>query len=176
MRHIPIAVAVLFIISFTFLACGEGESDVYTSTTTGDGNIAWANIQEGIEKAQSENKKLLVYVHTDWCSWCKRMEEETFADESVAAYMNDNFVPVTLDAESEKIVRYNGQEMSEEQVAQSLGVEGFPTHIFLTSNGEPLTIMPGYMPPDRFINVLSFIAEDHYLDTEWEDYLEQQAS
>ncbi len=170
MRYFTIAI--IFIVSSGFIACGQSDSNA--TTNKGNDLIPWTNIQDGAEQALNENKKLYVYVYTDWCSWCKRMEEETFADESVANYMNDKYVPVSLDAESQKQVRFNGQRMSEQDVASTLGAEGFPTHVFLTSDGEPVTIAPGYLPPERFINVLSFIAEDHYKNMDWEEYVSQQ--
>jgi thioredoxin-related protein len=156
------------ILSIGSLACSDGESN--RSAVKNDGKISWKNIEEAAEVARLQNKKLFVYVHTDWCSWCRRMEEETFSNDAVAEYMNDKFIPVSLDAESQRRVTFNGQRMTEQAVAAEFGVEGFPTHIFLTSDGEPIRIAPGYLPPDRFIDVLSFIAEDHYRYMNWEEY------
>ncbi len=171
MQQTMIVAAVLFVVSLGFLACVQTESDA--AATRDEGKISWKNIEQAAETAGNQNKKIFVYVHTDWCTWCKRMEEETFSNNDVAEYMNDKFMPVALDAESQKQVKFNGQQMTEQDVASMFGVEGFPTHIFLNSNGEPITIAPGYMPPDRFIKVLSFIAEDHYKHTEWEEYVNQ---
>ncbi len=170
MRHIK--VAIIFLVSFVFIACGQSETDAASNKS--NSKISWTNIQDGAEKALNDDKMIFVYVHTDWCSWCKKMEEETFSDEAIVNYMNDKFVPVSLDAESQKQVRFNGQQMSEQEVASTLGAEGFPTHVFLTSEGQPVTVAPGYLPPERFINVLSFIAEDHYKNMDWEDYVGQQ--
>jgi thioredoxin-related protein len=168
----PVLIA-LFVSIIGFTACGEN-NNAAQSVKKGDGKIAWQNIETGIESARLQEKKLFVYVYTDWCSWCRRMEDEVFSNDRVAEYMNDKYIPVALDAESQQQVRFDGRNVTEQQVASMLGVEGFPTSIFMSPAGEPITVAPGYLPPDRFINVLSYIADDHYRHTEWEEYMDRQ--
>lgn len=172
MKQAAIIATVLFAVTFGLTACGETESDARALNS--NSKISWKDIEEATKTAGEQDRKLFVYVHTDWCSWCKKMEDETFADDAVAEYMNRNFEPVEIDAESQRQVTFNGRQMTEQEVASTLGVEGFPTHVFMNSAGEPITVAPGYMPPERFIHVLSYIAEDYYQHTDWEEYLNQQ--
>lgn len=157
-----------------FSACDRSDSP-HMGALKNDGKVAWRHISEGLRDAAENNKKLFVYVYTDWCSWCKRMEREVFSSDTIAEYMNTNYIPVALDAESSRKVTFGGREMTEQQLASELGADGFPTHIFLNASGERITMVRGYMPADRFIHVLSFIAEDHYRYVDWEEYLEKQA-
>lgn len=167
-------VAVIFIAaSLLFIACDR--SDTGTPLSKGDGKISWKNFEQAAEIAAHDNKKLFVYVHTDWCSWCRKMENETFSDDAVAEYLNNNYIPVSIDAESQQRILFNGQRMTEEEVASALGVEGYPTNIFLSSDGDPITVAPGYLPPDRFMKVLSYIAEDYYTHMEWDEYANRSA-
>jgi thioredoxin-related protein len=165
-------IAALIVLSFSIIACGNKTSD--ETAQYGDGKIAWEELDTAGKSAQLHEKKLFIYFHTDWCSWCKRMETETFANDSVAEYVNTNFIAVTIDAESKKQITFNGNKMSMQELASTLGVQGFPTHVFLDSGGEPITLTPGFMPAERFLEVLSYIAEDHYKTTEWEVFMQNR--
>jgi thioredoxin-related protein len=133
--------------------------------------ITWESMQDAGIKAQNENKKILVYVYTDWCSWCRKMEGEVFTDAGVAEMLNSTFIPVALNAESGSKVMFNGMNTSEKELAQMFGVRGFPTTLFLTASGDPITVAPGFIPADRFVNVMKFIGEDHYKSMQWEEFL-----
>ncbi|MFN3590463.1 MAG: thioredoxin family protein, partial [Spirosomataceae bacterium] len=41
--------------------------------------IAWLTIEEAFDKIQTQPKKVLIDVYTDWCGWCKVMDKNTFA-------------------------------------------------------------------------------------------------
>jgi thioredoxin-related protein len=163
---------VVFVIALlAFYGC-EGSSG--GSAKKGDGKIAWQKVDAGMQYSRSNNKKLFMYVYTDWCSYCKKMENEVFSDDKVAAYLNENFTPVAIDAESRTRIRFGSDEMTEQEYAAMLGVQGFPTHVFMTADGEPITLAPGYIPAENFLKVLSYIAEDHYLHMSWDAFLTRE--
>jgi len=43
-----------------------------------DAAINWLTWEEAISKCKVQKRKLLVDVYTDWCGWCKRMDQATF--------------------------------------------------------------------------------------------------
>ena len=45
---------------------------------------------------------------------------------------------------------YQGKEYTERQFASEFGVSGYPSTIFLTAKGEPITIYPGFADPVKF--------------------------
>ncbi|MBS4027976.1 MAG: thioredoxin family protein [Ignavibacteriales bacterium] len=136
----------------------------------------WTNFNDGLETAAKSKKKVLVDVFTDWCAWCKRMDKDVYEQPDVKAYLAKNFILVKMDAESNNEVTYNGQSLSETQLAQDLGIDGYPSTVFFLPNGEVITAVPGYVPPEKFLLILKYIAEDHYNTMEWEDFETKQAS
>src|SRR5688500_9008598 len=54
---------------------------------------------EAFQKAQQEDKPVLLSVCYSACHWCHVMERESFEDEETAALMNQHFVPVKVDRE-----------------------------------------------------------------------------
>jgi thioredoxin-related protein len=73
------------------------------------GPIKWFSLQEADSLYQTNPKPLFIDVYTDWCGWCKRMDATTFQDKSIANYLNSNFYPVKLDAETNDSIRFQGK-------------------------------------------------------------------
>lgn len=140
------------------------------------GAIAWKSFDEGTILAKQSNKKILVDVYTDWCSWCKKMDSEVYTDEKVVRLLDEQFVPVKLNAESGKAVSFQGNTLTETEFARQLGVSGYPTTLFFDQDAKPITALPGYVVPDRFQAVLDFIGKDYYKTISFQQYLSRQSS
>lgn len=80
---------------------------------------------ETIEAAKSANKMIMLDFYTDWCVPCKQMTERIFTQERVGDVINDSFVVFRVDAEKGEGV----------ELAKRFEVTGYPTLIFLDSNG-----------------------------------------
>lgn len=134
-------------------------------------NLEWKKFEAALAEAGKMNKKVLVDVYTDWCGWCKKMDASTYADAGIASYLNKNYVVVKLNAESASKLVYRGTEYTERDFASTFGVSGYPSTIFLTAQGEPITIYPGFADPVKFQKVLSFIGENYYQKMKFEEYV-----
>ena len=55
--------------------------------------------EEAFTRARAEDKPLLLSVGYSACHWCHVMERESFEDDSVAALLNRDFVPIKVDRE-----------------------------------------------------------------------------
>ena len=132
--------------------------------------LQWCSFEKGLAEAKKTNKKMLVDVYTDWCGWCKRMDTDTYSNADIASYLQDKYVVVKLNAESSTRQSYNGKQYTEQELAGEFGVTGYPTTIFFKSDGAAITALPGYADAANFKTILSYIAEDHYLNTKFEDY------
>ena len=64
--------------------------------------LKWYSFQEGLEKAQQENKLILIDFYTDWCGWCKKMDKETYSDAKIISLVESGFVPVKVNPEEDK--------------------------------------------------------------------------
>jgi thioredoxin-related protein len=140
----------------------------------GKEKLKWMSFNEGVAVAKKSGKKVMVDVYTDWCGWCKRMDRDTYSDGTIADYLSKNYVAVKLNAESAGKLDYKGHSYTERELAAAFGVNGYPSIIFLTQDGEPITVYPGYADPQKFKTVLSYIAEDYYKTTKFQDYVENR--
>ena len=134
----------------------------------------WNSFDSGLEAAKSSNKKVLIDVYTDWCGWCKKMDAEVYTDAAVKDYLGKNFVIIKLNAESDGTIHYKGREYTHPQIAAAFGINGYPTTIFLKENGDPITLLPGFLDASKFIYVLSYIAENEFEHKPFDTYLKEK--
>jgi len=147
-------------------------SQQYT-TRSAKGKVGpqWKSFSDGLATAKSQNKKIMVDVYTDWCGWCKKLDAEVYSEDKVKDYLDRHFISVKLNAESMKKHHFNGGEYSEAEIAQMFGVTAYPTIIFMNPDGKGITMLPGFVPAETFINVLTYIKEDYYKTMKWDEFL-----
>lgn len=164
------------LVAQTKSASGSGKA------TSSAGEIKWISLEEA-EKLNSKSKtqkKVFVDVYTDWCGWCKVMDKNTFKNEKVAAYVNQKFYAVKLDAEQREPITL-GQQKFEfvpqgqkgyHQLAAALmnGQMSYPTTVFLDEKLQMIQPIPGYMDAAAFHQVATFIGDDHYKKQQFEKY------
>lgn len=118
------------------------------------------NLESGLVEAKKQNKLILVDVYTDWCKACKKMDADVYSNEEIIEYLKANFIFVKLNGEGNSKMTYNNRVVTETDIAKQFGVDGFPTTIFLKSNGSLISSTPGYYPPDTFLNILHEIIKN----------------
>ncbi len=144
------------------------------------GRVNWITLEEAQEKSKTEKRKIFVDVMTDWCGWCKRMEETTFTDPAVAQYLNEHFYAVKFNAEQtndivfhNKTYRFksnNGRgyhELASEWLNNRLS---FPTSVFLDENLNLIQPLPGYQDATKLQAILHYFGTDSHRTTPWETY------
>jgi uncharacterized protein YyaL (SSP411 family) len=107
---------------------------------------------EAFEKASKENKPILLSIGYSTCHWCHVMERESFEDETLAKYLNENFVPIKVDREERPDV-----DKIYMTAMQSMGLGGgWPLNAFLTPELKPF-YGGTYFPPEAKYGRPSFL-------------------
>ncbi len=116
--------------------------------------INWLTIEEAEKKMAESPRKVFIDVYTDWCGWCKKMDKNTFADNDVAAYVNEHYYAVKLNAEAKETINVKGTQYSPAQLAQSFRVNSYPTVVFIDETFSYVTPVPGYQDAKNFKKIL----------------------
>ena len=142
--------------------------------------VSWYSFEEAVSASQQGKRKIFIDVYTDWCGWCKRMDATTFSDPAVAEILQNKFYPVKFNAEQREPITFNnhtfnfvprGTKGYHELAAALLSNKlSYPTVVFLNEKFEIIQVLPGYRKADEFLKIATFIGEDHYLTTSWEDF------
>ncbi len=86
-----------------------------------------------LERAQRENKLLLVSIGYAACHWCHVMEAECFEDEEVAKIMNERFINIKVDREE----RPDVDQIYMDALQMMTGGGGWPLNIVALPDGRP---------------------------------------
>lgn len=133
------------------------------------------SFEDVLKKAASENKRVIINVYTDWCTWCKKMDSEAYSNSEVKKLLEENFVLYKLDAEGKNKLTYNGKKYTEEELSQLFEVSSLPSTVFLEPDGKlikfsydnyPMNNIPGYLKTDEFKKLLQFFKDGKYKDTD----------
>jgi thioredoxin-related protein len=145
-------------------------------------DINWISWEEAVElsKTDAQPKKIFVDVYTDWCGWCKKMDQNTFQNPEVSKYMQDNFYMVKMDAEGKDPIEYQGKTFKyvpsgrrgyhELAAALLQGKMSYPTVVFLDEELNMLSPVPGYQQVDPFMQIAKYFGDNIYKDKDWQSY------
>ena len=62
--------------------------------------INWRQWDNGpFSEAKKLHKPVLLALSAVWCHWCHVMDETTYSDADIISFINDNFIPVRVDAD-----------------------------------------------------------------------------
>ncbi|MBK6930271.1 MAG: DUF255 domain-containing protein [Saprospirales bacterium] len=145
--------------------------------------VQWLSVEEALEKSKTDKRKIFIYVYTEWCGYCKLMDESTFTDPAVAEYLNgDNYYAVKFNAEQQEDIVFNNRtyhfrrngsggygyhELAAEWLNNSLK---FPTVVFLDESLEVIQPISSYLKGPKLEAILHYYGTNSHKTTPWETY------
>jgi thioredoxin-related protein len=105
-------------------------------------DIQWRKgYNEARKEAAEKDKPLLLDFGTENCFWCRRLDIDVFRDKDVIALINEQFVPLRIDANREP------------RLVEALRIQSYPTLVFAGSDGKILGVQEGYLDAGRFLEL-----------------------
>lgn len=142
--------------------------------------INWLDIEQGVKKAIDQDKILLINVYTEWCGFCKRLDQTTFMDKDVMPIIKENFIPVKFNAEMNASIIFDGKKYDyiKEGRRGHHGLAGYlldnrlgyPTLVYVLKNGKIIHRSPGFRNETDMLKELTYIKEGHYKRVDWRTY------
>ncbi len=130
-----VAVIVVFIIGFA------------------NADIKWeTDLNTAFERAEKENRLLMIYLYSPRCHYCKFMEEKVFPAKEVQEIVNKNFVPVKV-----RKCTDDGQ-----FIKVHYGYMGTPMFYFVKPDGDLIKSIFGAWQKKDFLKILEYFAGGHY--------------
>jgi thiol:disulfide interchange protein DsbD len=94
------------------------------------------DFEGALARAKVEKKLLVVDAWAEWCAACKELDEKTWPDPEISAWIAQNAVAVRVDTFKMR-----------PDLAQSLRILGYPTVLVLDGNGQTLRRREGFQAP-----------------------------
>ena len=129
------------------------------------------DLREDLAEANAEGKRLLVMFEQRGCIYCTKMHEEVFPIPEIDAYIRDNYFVVQLNLFGDvEVTDFDGEVLSEKDMAQKWGILFTPTLLFLpeevpedmTAVRAAVANMPGAFGKHTTLNMLTWVVEHGY--------------
>ncbi|MDD5440305.1 MAG: thioredoxin family protein [Candidatus Omnitrophica bacterium] len=105
--------------------------------------VSWENdLTRALAKAKDGGKPVMADFYTDWCGWCKKLDQDVYTDAAVNR-LAERFVCVKVNCQTDK------------QAPSRYGVTGYPTIIFFDALGNVQEKVIGYRARQDFINIMN---------------------
>ena len=131
--------------------------------------IIWHTLEAAADANKIEKKFIFIDIYTDWCGWCKKMDQSTFLDSGVVSYMNEHFYAVKMNAESKDPIAYKevlyeykmfGTKGYNELAVNLLSSKmSFPSFVVLSKKEVKLGTIVGFQKPTELILALKGFVE-----------------
>jgi thioredoxin-related protein len=130
----------IFLVLLSFISCQQAKDVAQKKPYN---QLNWLkDFKEAAALAKKEGKNLLAQVSTEWCPYCKYIEEHV-VDNNVAKKMSE-YVLVYVD----------GDKNSSQPIMERYKVRGFPTFILFDSNSKEIRRFNDASSPDEFLAYL----------------------
>ena len=144
-------------------------------------------LPEDLEEAGKHGKRFAVMWELKGCPYCKETHFVNFARPDITSYIKANFEVLQLNIiGSRKVTDFDGQEISEKELAAKYGVRFTPTFQFFDEDPAALKTLPpqkrevarapGYLRPDDFLAMFRYVREKAYRDKSFRDYVKSLPS
>jgi uncharacterized protein YyaL (SSP411 family) len=115
--------------------------------------------EEAFSRARTAGKPIFLSIGYSTCHWCHVMARESFEDEAIAAFLNENFISIKVDREE----RPDVDRVYMMFVQATTGGGGWPMSVWLTPDLEPFFGGTYFPPDDRggrrgFLSILGELA------------------
>lgn len=111
----------LIILSMSVVSCGKKGVSI----------LAVAKMQA----AQEDKDILLKFTGSDWCTWCRRLDNEVFNTELFKKEVTKHFVILVLDFPRDESLLSQRSYRQNEKLYREYGVLGLPTIILADAEG-----------------------------------------
>lgn len=99
------------------------------------GQIQWyTNYNQAVQEAQRTRLPIILFfTGSDWCGWCKKMQQEIFSSPEFVQSAGNSFIFVEVDFPMNKQLPPEITQQNT-QLKQKYGVTGYPTLVILDYN------------------------------------------
>ncbi len=137
--------------------------------------LSFLDLPADLEEAVDSGKEgLIVYFGQKHCAYCQALMEVNFGQEDIVAYTREHFDVVPIDIWSDRqVVTMDGETLSEKAFAERERTNFTPSLIFYAGDGEEVLRLRGYYPPYKFRAALEYVADGHYGQYSFPEYLDR---
>lgn len=120
------------------------------------------NLPEALKSAQEHDRSVfMVCSGSDWCGWCRRLEQEVLSSQVFLDNMTNEYELVYIDMPNDKSLLSDWGKKHNEEVCEKYGVRGFPSCFILDKDGKIVSRM-GYEEggADKYSKTVKYLKDN----------------
>ena len=137
------------------------------------------DLQEDLDEANAEGKRLAIFFEQRGCIYCTKMHESVYPDPELSDYIDENFFVIQLNLHGDlEVIDFDGDTLTEKQIARKWGILFTPSVIFLPEEVEEgktaiqsaVAMMPGAFGRGTTLDMFTWVNEKRYTLDSDEDF------
>ncbi|QOG03223.1 thioredoxin fold domain-containing protein [Flavobacterium sp. MDT1-60] len=121
---------------------------------------------------QIQKRKIIVFIHTDWCQYCQKMKSTTFKNPEIIQSLNSDFYLIDFNAEEKRDIKFNDQLFKYQPSGNNVGIHElalqlgtmnnqivYPVLCVLNEKNEIILQYNNYLSPKDFKLLLEKLKE-----------------
>ncbi|MEM5543481.1 thioredoxin family protein [Sulfitobacter sp. AS92] len=170
------AAAAAVLLAWPLAAAELGDDGLHKTSWMRD---TFKDLREDLEEANAEDKRLMLMFEQRGCVYCTKMHEEVYPASEISEYIEENYFVVQLNLHGDiEVTDFDGETLSEKQMARKWGMLFTPTLMFLpqevsedaTAPQAAVAVMPGAFGKGTTLDMLTWVNEERYALEGVEDF------
>ncbi|WP_029271213.1 thioredoxin fold domain-containing protein [Flavobacterium sp. KJJ] len=141
-------------------------------TSTGFSQLKVISFEEIDSLQQIQKRKIIIFIHTNWCQFCQSMKNTTFKNQEIIEKLNSDFYFLDLNAEEKRDIAFNNQVFKYQPSGNNVGVHElalqlgtlnnqivYPVLCVLNEKNEIILQYSSYLGPKDFKLLLEKLKE-----------------
>jgi thiol:disulfide interchange protein DsbD len=103
------------------------------------GSTGWLeqDLEGALARAKAEQKLVLVDTYAEWCAQCKELDEKTWPDAALKAWIQQHAIAIRIDTDARR-----------KDLGEKLQIRSYPTVLLLDAEGRELRRSLGFQTPE----------------------------
>ena len=136
---------------------------------------SFLDIQDDIEEAANQDKRLILYFYQDGCPYCAKLLRDNFGQRHIAKKTQHHFDIISINMWGDRDVTWvDGTGAREKRFAARMKVMFTPTMLFLDEKGNIALRVNGYYSPEKFDAALDYVSGHHEEKLSFRDFFQQR--
>jgi thioredoxin-related protein len=175
----------LLIIHIMLLLCSATQASIDTAEVFDDQplnedlilpdwfKVSFLDLQEDLDEAIQKGKQgIILYFGQKRCPYCKAHLENNWGQKDIRAYTQKHFDVIHINIRGQReVTGLDGNSYTEKEFAIKYQTNFTPSLVFINRKGNIVLRLVGYRPPYQFRAALEYVADAHYLEEPFPDYM-----
>lgn len=171
-----ISICAVLVLALPLWAAELGDDGLHKTPWMRD---TFKDLREDLEEANAEGKRLALFFEQRGCIYCTKMHKEVFPRPEITKMIEDNFFVVQLNLYGDvDVTDFDGETLSEKEMARKWGILFTPTIMFLpeavaedmTAPQAAVAMMPGAFGAGTTLDMFTWVEEKRYALDNGEDF------